>query len=45
LTIQRIFRGHQYRKQLYREHFAAKFISNAWRTKKFQRVLRVGLPH
>lgn len=39
-TIQRIFRGYQYRKTLYAEHFAAKKIATMWRTKKYQRVLR-----
>mmetsp|Transcript_791 Transcript_791/g.1852 ORF Transcript_791/g.1852 Transcript_791/m.1852 type:complete len:450 (+) Transcript_791:280-1629(+) len=39
-AIQRIFRGHKYRKELYAEHFAAKKIATMWRHKKFQRVLR-----
>lgn len=38
-TIQRIFRGHRYRKTLYDEHFAAQKIARIWRAKKFQRVL------
>jgi len=40
VTIQRVFRGHRYRAELYAEHFAAKKIATLWRTKKFQKVLR-----
>lgn len=39
LTIQRIFRGHSFRAELYAMHIAAKRICVLWRTIRFRRVL------